>query len=155
MYIKRFENWNILKIQVEQLQAKRFFREKEFWWCILGENIGAESCGKNNNFERPVLVFKKLSSDTAFVLPLTSIIKEGDYYCTLELNNQLRSVMLHQGRFISTKRFVRKIEKISDAKFDVIKQAYYKHIGIVKIEDPSQEGSSPVPNGKDNGIISK
>ena len=89
-------------------------------------NVGYEQDGKNNDFERPVLILKKFNNEMAFVLPMTSIKKDGKYYYALKNNS---SVILSQGRLISSKRFLRRIKKIGNKTFEEIKNRF---VGILK-----------------------
>jgi mRNA interferase MazF len=52
-----------------------YFNERELWWCALGVNIGFEQDGKNEHFERPVLVLRKFNKHLLLVLPQTSKAK--------------------------------------------------------------------------------
>ena len=64
-YIKNFDEWNIQRKMVQKNSVVEsydfFFHEKEVWWSALGVNIGVEMDGKNENFERPVLVLRKIN----------------------------------------------------------------------------------------------
>ncbi len=77
-------------------------------------------------FERPVLVLKKFNKEMAFVLPMTSIEKDGKYYFNL---NKDSSVILSQGGLVSSKRFLRRIRKIGNKTFEEIKNRFF---GILK-----------------------
>jgi len=68
---ERLENWFKIKFNIHQTLSKIFFREGPIWLCLIGQNVGFEQNG-NKNFIRPVLVLKKLSQNTAIILPLTS-----------------------------------------------------------------------------------
>ncbi|MFA7169790.1 MAG: hypothetical protein WC178_02965 [Candidatus Paceibacterota bacterium] len=59
--MKDYKNWHNLKLKIENngTKKKKKFREREIWWCSLGENIGFEQDGKNEKFERPILVLRK------------------------------------------------------------------------------------------------
>jgi len=90
-FVKDFRNWFSLKPQLDK-QAKRLsFREREVWYCYWGTNIGFEIDGKNQNL-RPCLVFKKLSCETFYALPLTSKIKNGTWYFPSKVQNKSWSV---------------------------------------------------------------
>ena len=59
--IRIFGSWTKLKIRLHVSEDEPvYFREKEIWWASLGANIGYEQDGKNDNFERPVLILKSL-----------------------------------------------------------------------------------------------
>jgi hypothetical protein len=59
---KDFDEWNEEKKNFEKYSPESLiFHEREIWWCSLGVNLGDEQDGKNNLFERPVLVVRKTS----------------------------------------------------------------------------------------------
>jgi mRNA interferase MazF len=105
------------------------FHQREIWWCSIGINLGDEQDGKNDYFERPVLVYKKFNSKLAWVLPMSTKPKEGLYYHTLEHDGIMFSVLLSQLRLVSTKRFRRFIRKIAPYHFRMIKK---KIVDLVK-----------------------
>ncbi len=76
---KDFEKWNLLQKQIET-NLPPFFHEREIWWCSLGANIGVEEDGKNELFERPVLILRKFNKEMCWGLPLTTRKKEGPFY---------------------------------------------------------------------------
>lgn len=107
-----FDEWNRLQKDIHKSIRNDFFYEREIWWCSLGMNIGSEQNGKNDQFERPVLILKKYNKDMAFVLPLTTSSKKGVYNARINtLGNS--SVILSQARTVSSKRFLRKIATMS------------------------------------------
>jgi mRNA interferase MazF len=91
-------------------------RQGEIWWCNLGMNVGEESYGKGSRFTRPVLVFKKLSSNSFLGLPATTKRKDGSWYVQIGLDSTPRWIMLNQARILDRKRLI-------------------EYIGILKIED--------------------
>jgi mRNA interferase MazF len=111
-YIKEFDLWNENKKRIEKSNIQRLCREREIWWCALGVNIGSEQDGKNELFERPVLVLKRYSMDLTLVLPITSTEKDNIYY--VKINSVMASsVILSQIRAIDSKRLLRKVGMIS------------------------------------------
>ena len=102
---KEFDKWNFHKKKVEKrfINEDLYFYPKEIWWSSLGLNIGIETNGKNDNFERPVLIIKKFNSNMLWVLPLTTKSKVGPNYFKLTSQND-SSVIFTQIRTISTKR---------------------------------------------------
>ncbi len=116
-----FDQWTKLKFELHSKQEIIFyFREREIWWASLGVNIGFEQDGKNDNFERPVLVIKKFNKDMLWCLPLTSKNKVGKYYYQFEYRNRKYSVILSQIRTISSKRLLRKIRTFPKNDFEVV-----------------------------------
>lgn len=55
---KDFDEWNQEKKRIHAGVNPAYGWPREVWWCALGINVGAEIDGKNNNFERPVLVMR-------------------------------------------------------------------------------------------------
>lgn len=121
--MKDFQDWHKLKSDLHKQKRIVYFRKKEVWWCSLGVNIGFEQDGKNNNFERPVLVLKKFNKDVLWILPLTSRNKIGKYYFQIRYNNKMYSVILSQIRLISSKRLLRKIRIFSDIEFEKVRES--------------------------------
>jgi len=116
---KDFDTWNKEKKIVNSKIVNRnlFFYPREIWWCSAGLNIGVEADGKNNNFERPMLIIKKFNSDMVWALPLTTRGKYNKYYYKLEHEAIKSFVILSQIKTISTKRLLRKTGSISESDF--------------------------------------
>ena len=119
---KDFDRWNYKKKFLEDhAHAHLPFHEREIWWCSLGLNLGDEQDGKNEYFERPVLVFRKFNDRLAWVIPLTSRLKKGIYYHTLTYGGRDSILILSQLRLVSVKRFRRFVRKVSLDHFDLIR----------------------------------
>lgn len=119
--MKDFDQWNKEKKGLEDVGHDILsFHEREIWWCSIGVNLGDEQDGKNELFERPVLVLKKFNNKVAWVLPMSTKPKDGIYYHMLEHEKQTFSVILSQLRLVSVKRFRRFVRKISPHQFELI-----------------------------------
>ena len=70
MEIKDFDAWNEDKKVVHGSAAQVRFKDREVWWCKVGINVGYEINGKTL-FLRPVLIIRKISSNTFIGIPLT------------------------------------------------------------------------------------
>jgi mRNA interferase MazF len=103
-----FDFWNIIKKRLQFLPREPFFNEGEIWWCALGMNVGHEYNGKNQNFERPVLIILKINATTAWALPITTKIK--DDASRLDLKGVGSQIALQHLRFISSRRLLRRID---------------------------------------------
>ena len=117
-----FESWNKLKQEIDKRKIFKNYCNQEIWWCSMGKNVGSEEDGKNNNFERPVLILKRWNSEFFIGLPFTTKknIQENSskYYYEFNLNNIEKGyIMLSQIRTFSSKRLIRKIKKLSDNEF--------------------------------------
>jgi mRNA interferase MazF len=125
LIIQRFINWTKLKIRIHiSGDINFYFKEREIWYASLGENIGFEENGKNDTFERPVLVFKKFNKNLLWAVPLTSQLKTGTYYYYyyFGFNDKKSSLILPQLRAISSKRLIRKIGILSVKDFEETKE---------------------------------
>jgi mRNA interferase MazF len=118
---KDFDSWNKEKKTLENTGFDTLaFHEREIWWCSIGINLGDEQDGKNELFERPLLVLKKFNKKICWVLPMTTRPKSGIYYHSLKHDGQIFSVILSQIRLVSVKRFRRLVRKISPHQFELI-----------------------------------
>lgn len=127
---KDFDKWNNLKKIFEKENRELFAHPREVWWCSLGINLGAEIDGKNDSFERPVLIVKVYSKETMFILPITSKEKSDKFHYKIfvkikniktdEYEEKPVWVKLTQARVISNKRLLRKVDLISIDDFNKI-----------------------------------
>jgi len=132
---KDFDKWNIEKKVVDKkiINQELFFYAREIWWCSTGLNIGVEADGKNENFERPMLIVKKFNADMIWILPLSTKEKRNRYYFKLNHETIKSWVVLSQIKTISTKRLLRKIGTVSELDFNKI---ISKLQNTLKIESP-------------------
>lgn len=124
--MKDFNLWNESKKQLDSMTGEVFAHPREIWWCSLGLNIGAEVNGKNDNFERPVLVLRVYNTDTMLVLPITTKSKDDKFHYKISLNQDASSVKtvyakLTQLRVISNKRLLRKVNILDKELFEDLK----------------------------------
>ena len=122
--VQRFLEWANKKLGIHfSERGKVHFNEREIWWASLGENVGSEANGKNFYFERPVIVFKKFSSDMMLAIPCTTKLKEGSWYYKFILHESERRAIMSQMRTISSKRLIREMGKISPEEFIALQKA--------------------------------
>ncbi len=127
--MKDFDSWNKEKKTLENVGHDILaFHEREIWWCSIGINLGDEQDGKNELFERPVLILKKFNNKVAWVLPMSTKPKNGIYYHNLEYEGKVFTVILSQLRLTSVKRFRRFVRKISPHQFELIQNKLIKFI---------------------------
>lgn len=127
-FVERLVRWTKLKIRIQvKKDGVKYAREREIWWAHLGVNIGNEQDGKNELFERPVLIVKNLFSGRVFwALPVTSKEhKDGNYffkntYEQLDGQKITQYVILPQLRALSFKRLIRKIRVMPMEEFEVV-----------------------------------
>lgn len=121
---KDFDKWNKLKKKLNTNGRIFFVHPREIWWCSLGLNIGAETDGKNDNFERPVIVMKVYNRDTLIILPLTTKEKNDEFHYRIKSGEKVTWAKLTQARVVSVKRLLRKLDLLSEAEFELLKKAW-------------------------------
>ena len=108
--VNRFVAWIRIKTRIHLSDKLVYFREGEIWWVNLGANVGHEEEGKNDNFERQILVLKKFNEHLLWAIPLTTKTKEDNpYYYQYELGGKEYAAILPQLRMLSSKRLIRRI----------------------------------------------
>ena len=128
-FVKDFDKWNEVKKKLHLRKEKILFHEREIWWCALGVNIGFEEDGKNDDFERPVLVIRKFNKFVLWILPLTRSHKTGDYYFRITQGDEDDSVViLSQIKLISSKRLLRKMRMMDEGEFKEIRERVKKFL---------------------------
>lgn len=124
-----YDDWNREKQKLETgITKANLVHEGEIWWCSLGKNIGDEEDGKNVLFERPVLILKRFNKKVAWILPLSSKLRDGTYYHQVAHNNKKSIVLLSQLRLISLKRLRRIMSKLHPRELANIKEKIIKLI---------------------------
>ncbi len=118
-YTKEFDRWNEKKKTADRRISERNFYvyAREVWWCSVGVNIGSEIDGKNENFERPILVVKVFSQDGFLGVPLTSKEKAHRYSIPIRHEKGISFSNISQLRLLSKKRMLRKIGMVNEADF--------------------------------------
>ncbi|MCX6751195.1 MAG: type II toxin-antitoxin system PemK/MazF family toxin [Candidatus Nomurabacteria bacterium] len=147
--MKDYFKWHAIKSDIENSGKEILFRDREIWWCSLGENVGFEQDGKNEKYERPVLVFRKFNKGMFWGLPLTSKEKNDSFHYKLtlhiknendEIEEKISMVILSQLRLLSGKRLIRRVARINENNFKEIEN---KVISLIKTnENGPLSGSS-------------
>lgn len=137
-YTKNFDDWNTLKKKVDIEKREVYGYPREVWWCSLGANVGAEIDGKNESFERPVIIIRVYNKETMLILPTTSKARADKFHLALDVETQNPKtkemymktvyVKLTQARVISNKRLIRKIAVIGESDFVKIKRAFSQFV---------------------------
>lgn len=139
-FIKKFTEWVGLKEKIDTTERPVLhFSEREVWMCHFGENIGFESSGKNENFHRPVVILHKFGAYTFYAIPMSTKIKNNQYYIEIEFNKKKQSVMISQMRILDVRRLHYRKGRLSIADFNLIKT---KFLNIFQKNNPSNEGSA-------------
>ena len=130
---KDFDNWNKLKksINKKEIEYSFNFHAGDIWWATLGLNIGKEINGKNETFERPVLILRVINKHTLYILPLTSrdnFIDKYHYKVDYE-DGGSGVVVFSQIRVISSSRLLRKLSRVSKEDLVEIKKLFIALFG--------------------------
>jgi len=123
--MKEYDKWNEVKKKTQDNQRKLGIKPRDIFWAKIGQNIGSEEYGKNDNFARPVIIIRKLTHDLFIGIPLTSTLKDNDYFHSFEYDNKSNgltknSAMILQVRTFSIKRLMNKTGVISKEDFEVV-----------------------------------
>lgn len=110
---KNFDQWNELKKSLDQIETAYSVHDGEVWYCSIGLNIGNEQDGKHGFFERPVLIIRTWSSNSFLGVPLSSTLREGDYYYMISFTDRKSCAMLAQMRVFDCRRLQRRLTHIS------------------------------------------
>lgn len=116
---KDFQGWCEKKkaLHLKSDTSVPYFNERELWWCALGVNIGFEQDGKNEHFERPVLILRKFNRYLFLALPQTSQPKHGRFFYKVIRETKEYFLVLSQIRVMSSKRLLRKLGMVSEEDF--------------------------------------
>jgi mRNA interferase MazF len=125
--LKRFLEWIGLKEKLHNSNhVPPLFNEGEIWWCAVGENIGVEINGKDKAFSRPVYIYKKLSRDGFFGIPLSTTSRTGSWYIEISFQEQKVIANLAQCRVFSYLRMYEKMGALDEADILKIKDGFLR-----------------------------
>jgi mRNA interferase MazF len=125
--LKRFLEWIGLKEKLHKSEhVPPLFNEGEVWWCAVGENIGIEVNGKGEAFSRPVYIYKKLSRNGFFGIPLSTVSKTGSWYVEISFQDQKIVTNLAQCRVFSHLRMYEKMGDLDEADILKIKNGFLR-----------------------------
>lgn len=127
--VNMFYQWIKLKIRRHFRRSIPTIREGDIWWAAVGKNVGIEINGKNVDFSRPVLVYKKLSRLGFLAIPLTTQPHEGDWYIPFEFQNKTSRAVLSQIRVLSVYRLYTRMGRLSAGDFTLIKKGFMNLYG--------------------------
>ena len=134
--IQIFANWTKLKIRIHASETNKnvYFKEGQIWWASIGQNIGVEANGKNENYERPVIILKKFNGHSFLGVTLSSKEKVGNFYVKLkDIKGVSNIINLSQIKNMSSKRLLRKIdEELSTKDFNLIMGNIIKYLEKAK-----------------------
>ena len=118
---KDFDSWNDFKKKIEEKMSAPTFKQQEVLWCSIGLNIGHEENGKNEFFNRPVLVVRKFSKHIFLGVPLSTKLKDSKFYFPIHLKGRNGSAMLSQIKVLGSERLTHKIGELTGSQFEMLR----------------------------------
>jgi mRNA-degrading endonuclease toxin of MazEF toxin-antitoxin module len=124
-FAKDFDKWNEKKKEIHSSEmSRKYYHEREIWWCSLGVNVGYEHDGTGATYQRPVLILRGLSAETCLAIPLTSSPNRHPFRMPIGLvDGKDASAVISQIRVIDTKRLTEKICYLDEDIFARIRKA--------------------------------
>ena len=119
--MKKHNEWNEIKKELDTKTKSIIFKERDIFWTSIGENIGYEQNGKGKIFSCPVLIVKRFSRNMFFGIPLSTKVKEGNFFFSFELQGEISNALIVQGRLFDSKRLENKIGMIQKDDFEELK----------------------------------
>ncbi len=144
--LQKYDVWNETKKALSQSQRNFLFKEGEIWWCILGLNVGEETYGKGKEFTRPVVIIKKLSKTSCIVMPTTTQVRTSDWYYHIHVRGFSRWVMMHQIRFISSKRLIDRESVLYQKDLEELKKSAATLLGLFSCSPVAVPDQWEIPN---------
>src|SRR5438045_3599473 len=123
MYFKNFDQWNIVKKKLNADGKQVNIRAGEVRWVSCGVNVGSEIDGKGDSFTRPALILHVIGRALAFIIPLSTSMKQVAGYIPFEFQNKQISLCVHQARVISQIRVLARKGRISDNRLNDVKKS--------------------------------
>ena len=125
MYVTEedFDKSNEKMKEVHFSEHAKKFSEGEIWWCTLGINIGVEQNGTGIGMRRPVVILKKLTRKSCYVIPLTTSRLDEEFRISIgKVENEPAKAMFGQIRMVDSKRLSKKITTIDPCMFLYIRE---------------------------------
>lgn len=120
-YEKDFKKWHKKKSEIDKIESRPYFHEREIWFLHLGANVGFEQDGRGEDFLRPIVIVRKFNNEIFWGIPLTRTNKKGKYYFKFLFGSEKESsAILSQIRLIDARRLSHKIGDISEKDFKAL-----------------------------------
>lgn len=126
---KLLQQWHEFELTLNSENTNNVsYRQGEVWWVSIGQNLGDEENGKGDAFMRPVLIVRGFSESLFWGVPLSSQLKNGDFYYSFKFGDRASTAILSQMRAYDTKRLISFQSVISSDDFEQIKNKLIKII---------------------------
>ena len=120
--IKRFDEWMGVKEKIHYAENLPTIRDRQVWWCALGENVGVEVNGKSGAFSRPILIFKKINRYSFLGVPLTSVPHYDKWHAQFTFQEKDSFAKLTQIRVLSTSRLYYYMGMVTKNDYDIVRR---------------------------------
>lgn len=121
-----YVNWTPIKAKVHNTGRIRTFSEGQFWWVVVGENVGIEIGGKGQLFLRPVYILRKNSALGFIGIPVTSQPHKRKDYVKIRFKDKDEYLALTQVKTFSSFRLKKKMGEADDSDRQKISDAFLK-----------------------------
>jgi mRNA interferase MazF len=128
-YFLALLDWWRINVLLKDKTSTCLFKEGDIWWCSIGINIGVEIFGKGPKFARPVVIFKKFNTFSFLGIPLTTQLKNGEWYIPISFGRKERRAILSQIRVFDTKRLLEKMGTLSSNDFENLRNRFIEFYG--------------------------
>lgn len=118
---KDFDKWNELKKNINNKKQKFYVKEREVWSVKMWKNVWFEEDWKWKDFERPVLILKKVWI-MYLCISMTTQGKNNDFYYKLHDVDKSSFIILSQPKLLDLKRFHYKIRTIDNNEFKKVQK---------------------------------
>lgn len=126
---RKYKEWFKVKTRLQNDRYRPIIHKGEIWWCGVGENVGTEMNGKNENFSRPAIVLRVQEDGLqAIITPLTSQKHIGSWYSNFRYGGKDEYAALHQTQPKSVYRFYERIGEVPEDVIEKIIDDYIKFI---------------------------
>lgn len=123
---KIFEQWSFYKQQLDARDISRlYYKEREIWFCSIGINVGWEEDGKNETFDRPVIILKKYWPSLFLGVPCSSADSRHARLYKIQEADAEFLVLISQMRVFDARRLRRRIYKINRASYEILMSEVY------------------------------
>ena len=113
---KEFDKWNEKKKEINSKKQKFYVKQREIWSVRMWKNVWFEEDWKWEDFERPVLVLKKIWI-MYLCIAMTTKWKNNDFYYKLWDTKESSYIILSQSKLFDFKRFHYKIRTLAKSEF--------------------------------------
>lgn len=157
--IESFDQWNEVKKEISKEKVLFGFKQRDIFYIKMGKNLGYEQNGKGGKFVRPIIVLKKLNNKMFVGIPLSTQIKQGNFFYYFEFMKKSKhseqlmqnNAILAQIRTFSTKRLLNKIGTMKQDDFIQMKDKLKKLL----FEDVTPSKRRVVPKDNCEKIIAQ